>query len=373
MFSIREFSRMGGGGNKIQVFYSKISHFPKTTTFMVSSGSGSGKKKHGNNYGKEDEYEMGGSGSGKPFHHSTNEGRGRRGTVGSLNHAPEYTPKGLHQTTYVEHLHNSNISIVLGVGPAGTGKTLLACNYAVKQFLCGKIEKIVLTRPVVCVEEDMGFLPGDILKKMDPYTRPLFDVLQESFSKKEIDALIHSGSIEISPLAFMRGRTFKNSFILADEMQNSSPNQMFMLATRMGEGSRMVITGDLQQGDRGANNGLADFLTKYKKMGRMNDDIRLVEFDTMDVMRSRITSTIIQMYDEKGNVELPYRVNATKTTPLPSMENNTKTTPLRFLHTNPPVVSSTRNVSSYKNNDCALIPIHHIPKSIGIIDPLTFL
>jgi phosphate starvation-inducible PhoH-like protein len=369
MFSIREFSRMGGGGNKIQAFYSKISHFPKTTTFMVSSGNGSGKKKHGNNYGKEDEYEMGGSGSGKPFHHSTNEGRGRRGTVGSLNRAPEYTPKGLHQTTYVEHLHNSNISIVLGVGPAGTGKTLLACNYAVKQFLCGKIEKIVLTRPVVCVEEDMGFLPGDILKKMDPYTRPLFDVLQESFSKKEIDALIHSGSIEISPLAFMRGRTFKNSFILADEMQNSSPNQMFMLATRMGEGSRMVITGDLQQGDRGANNGLADFLTKYKKMGRrMNDDIRLVEFDTTDVMRSRITSTIIQMYDEVREPTVPLR-------PLPSVENTTKTTtPFRFLHTNPPVVSSTRNVSvaSSKNSDCALIPIHHIPKSSGG-DPLTFL
>jgi phosphate starvation-inducible PhoH-like protein len=286
---------------------------------MISNGGGKNKR---------DEYEK-------------NLGCGNGGK--QLSHVPLYTPKGVHQTKYMDYLHNPNISIVLGVGPAGTGKTLLACNYAVKEFLCGKIEKIVLTRPVVCVEEDMGFLPGDILQKMDPYTRPLFDVLQESFTKKEIDVFINSGSIEISPLAFMRGRTFKNSFIIADEMQNSSPNQMFMLATRLGEGSRMVITGDLQQGDRGPNNGLADFLTKYKKMGIMNNDIRLVEFDTTDVMRSRITSRIIQMYDEEilGDIKKNIRPLSVEVPP--------------------------------NKNDCALIPLHHIPKNGGIIDPLTFL
>ena len=333
MFSIQKISRMG---TTIQSFKP---HLSKTSTFMVSSSNGSGKKKHGNNYGKEDEYEM--VGNVKHFHHS-----------------PVYTPKGVHQTTYVDYLHNPNISIVLGVGPAGTGKTLLACNYAVKEFLDGKIERIVLTRPVVCVEEDMGFLPGDILKKMDPYTRPLFDVLQESFTKKEIDALIHSGYIEISPLAFMRGRTFKNSFILADEMQNSSPNQMFMLATRMGEGSRMVITGDLQQGDRGPNNGLADFLTKYKKMGKVNDEIRLVEFDTTDVMRSRITSRIIQMYD-------------TTTPPHISTYNNTNNNNNNTNNNNNNTNNNNNNTNNNSSSDCALIPIHYIPKRNGV-NPLTF-
>ena len=228
----------------------------------------------------------------------------------------EYTPIGANQISYVNFLNDPKASIVLGVGPAGTGKTLLACNYAVNQFVKGNIQKIILTRPVVSVDEDLGFLPGDINRKMDPYTRPLFDILQEYFSKKEIDSLIHTGSIEISPLAFMRGRTFKNAFIIADEMQNSSPNQMLMLSSRIGVGSRMVITGDLKQTDRGENNGLADFLKKIKNyntwvsnkydsiivVDEMTRDIRLVEFNFSDIMRSSITSKVIDIYSNKYEI-----------------------------------------------------------------------
>ena len=228
----------------------------------------------------------------------------------------EYTPIGANQISYVNYLNDPRASIVLGVGPAGTGKTLLACNYAVNQFVKGNIQKIILTRPVVSVDEDLGFLPGDINRKMDPYTRPLFDILQEYFSKKEIDSLIHTGSIEISPLAFMRGRTFKNAFIIADEMQNSSPNQMLMLSSRIGVGSRMVITGDLKQTDRGENNGLADFLKKIKNyntwvsnkydsiivVDEMTRDIRLVEFNFSDIMRSSITSKVIDIYSNKYEI-----------------------------------------------------------------------
>ena len=146
------------------------------------------------------------------------------------------------------------MKIVLGMGPAGTGKTFIACHTAVEQLKSTKIEKIIITRPIVSVEENMGFLPGSINEKMDPFTRPIFDVLSSSYDKKEIQLLIKKNIIEISPLGFMRGRTFDNAFIIADEMQNSSPNQMKMLLTRIGENSKLVITGDLEQSDYGHNN-----------------------------------------------------------------------------------------------------------------------
>ena len=231
--------------------------------------------------------------------------------------AIQYTPKGFNQNLYVEYLEDPKAYIVLGVGPAGTGKTLFACNYAVNQLIKGNIQKIILTRPVVCVEEELGFLPGDIISKMDPYTRPLFDILQETFSKKDIDSMIHSGTIEISPLAFMRGRTFKDAFIIADEMQNSSPNQMLMLTSRIGSGSRMVITGDLKQSDRGDNNGLADFMKKIKSYNKwvfnkhdspfvvdfMTRSIRFVEFNSTDIMRSYITSKVLDIYSNTYNID----------------------------------------------------------------------
>jgi phosphate starvation-inducible PhoH-like protein len=209
-----------------------------------------------------------------------------------------YEPRGTNQIHYVDYLNNQNVSLILGVGPAGTGKTFFACATAVKELQRGNIDKIILTRPVVTVEEDIGYLPGSLINKMNPWTRPIFDILEEYYSLREIDSMIHSGIIEISPLAFMRGRTFKKSFIIADEMQNSSPNQMLMLVTRIGEGSRMVITGDLKQSDRCDDNGLFDLLHKIKSHKRILPEIKTVHFDRCDVERSHIVSRVLQLYSD---------------------------------------------------------------------------
>src|SRR6056300_1397611 len=170
-------------------------------------------------------------------------------------------PRNRNQETYVLSLLNEQKDIVFGIGPAGTGKTLLAVQVAVKLFKEGAIDKIIVTRPAVCVDEDLGFLPGTLEDKMAPWTRPIFDVLREYFNAREIEGMIQEGIIEIAPLAYMRGRTFKDAYIIADEMQNATPNQMKMLLTRLGEGSMMAVTGDLNQADRLKDNGLIDFTT----------------------------------------------------------------------------------------------------------------
>jgi phosphate starvation-inducible PhoH-like protein len=217
--------------------------------------------------------------------------------------APHYSPKTTNQKAYWKYLNDPNVSIVLGTGPAGTGKTLFACNTAIQLLKRGDIQKIVLTRPVVAVEEDLGFLPGNLVMKMDPWTRPIFDILLEFYSQKDVDAMVQSGVIEISPLAYMRGRTFKRAFIIADEMQNSSPNQMMMLTTRIGEGSKMVITGDLKQSDRSADNGLLDLmqklrgfrLSKPEEAGELR--IRAVEMSMEDVERSAVVKQVLALYE----------------------------------------------------------------------------
>ena len=217
--------------------------------------------------------------------------------------APLYLPKTVNQKTYWKYLNDPNVSIVLGVGPAGTGKTLFACNMAIQMLKRGDIQKIVLTRPVVAVEEDLGFLPGNLVMKMDPWTRPIFDILLEFYSQKDVDAMVQSGVIEISPLAYMRGRTFKRAFIIADEMQNSSPNQMMMLTTRIGEGSKMVITGDLKQSDRAVENGLLDLMRKLRgyRLSRPSESealrIRSVEMSMDDVERSAVVKQVLALYE----------------------------------------------------------------------------
>jgi phosphate starvation-inducible PhoH-like protein len=227
--------------------------------------------------------------------------------VGAIRHmAPTYRPKTLNQELYVKYLADINTPIVLGVGPAGCGKTLFACITAIQELRKGNIQKIILTRPIVPVEdEELGFLPGDMIQKMAPWTRPIFDIFLEFYQQKDLDAMLVSGVIEISPLAFMRGRTFKRSFIVADEMQNSTPNQMLMLTTRIGEGTKMVITGDLKQSDRCADNGLLDIMNKVRRYydRESYDDngevsVRMVELEVKDVERSPIVSKILDIYTE---------------------------------------------------------------------------
>lgn len=207
-------------------------------------------------------------------------------------------PKTLQQCTYLSHLNDPQASIVVGLGSAGTGKTLFACHSAIQHLKTGEFEKIVITRPSVCVDEDIGFLPGNVLKKMDPFTRPIFDIFSDYYSMTELNYFIQNNVVEVSTLGFMRGRTFKNSFIVADEMQNSSPSQMKMLLTRLGENSRLVITGDLKQSDYGLSNGLADFCSKLE--GKVLPNIQVVKFSDVDIQRSLIVSTIVKLYEKDG-------------------------------------------------------------------------
>jgi len=214
-----------------------------------------------------------------------------------------YKPKTPNQRQYDLYLKDPTVKMIFAIGPAGSGKTLLACNHAIQELKAGNIRKIIITRPVVPVEEDLGFLPGNINKKMDPWTRPIIDIFLEFYSQKEIDVMMQNSIIEISPLAYMRGRTFKNSFIIADEMQNSSPNQMLMLTTRFGENSKMIITGDLKQTDKGIFSGLYDFLEKFKafQLNNQEEEIKIVEMTKSDIKRDRIVSTILDIYENDGS------------------------------------------------------------------------
>ena len=210
-----------------------------------------------------------------------------------------YLPKSENQQKYVDALNRRSISLIFSVGPAGTGKTLFACMYAIQELKKKNIDKIVLTRPVVTVDEDIGFLPGDINNKMDPWTRPIFDIFLEVFPQRELDMMLQNGVIEICPLAFMRGRTFKRAFILSDEMQNSSPNQMIMIATRIGEGSKMVITGDLNQSDRAGENGLKYFLGKIRSFERRGGDLdglAVCFLENGDIERSPIVAKVLDIW-----------------------------------------------------------------------------
>lgn len=220
---------------------------------------------------------------------------------------PKYEPRTDNQKKYLEYLNHDNTPIVLGVGPAGCGKTMFACLQAIQELKAGNVNKIILTRPIVPVEEEeLGFLPGNLVKKMDPWTRPIFDIFSEFYQQHDIENMIHCGILEISPLAYMRGRTFKRSFIIADEMQNSTPNQMLMLTTRIGDHSKLVITGDLKQSDRTLNNGLLDIIEKLKiykntsKKSKKDANVELIELDSSDIQRSPIVSQILEIYNSNG-------------------------------------------------------------------------
>jgi len=206
-------------------------------------------------------------------------------------------PRNLSQETYLELLRNPRKYIVFAVGPAGTGKTLLGVQMAIKSLQEQAVEKIVITRPAVSVDEEHGFLPGTLNEKMAPWTRPIFDVFEEYYTTQEISGMMNDGILEISPLAYMRGRTFKNSFIIADEMQNATPSQMKMLLTRLGENSKMAVTGDLQQADRPSSNGLLDFIEKYRGCSS-HRSVDLVEFSLRDIERHEAVKEILKIYKD---------------------------------------------------------------------------
>jgi len=276
----------------------------------------------------------------------------------------DLTPKTANQKRYFDYMNHPNVSIIVGVGPSGSGKTLLACSSAIESLKRGAIQKIILTRPLVSVDdEDLGFLPGTLMSKMDVWTRPVVDILKEFYRPVEIDKLFSEGVIEVAPLAYMRGRTFKNAFIIADEMQNSSPNQMLMVATRLGENTKLVITGDLKQSDRGEDNGLADLMKKIRGndlrgVGEEVSPIQMVELENMDIQRSSIVSRVIELYT--GNLRFP------RTPPPSSSEPDVQP------DVNPDVKPDVKPVVKpdvkpdygieLGSNDCALIPLNRLPK-----------
>jgi phosphate starvation-inducible PhoH-like protein len=302
--------------------------------------------------------------------------------------SPDYKPRTNPQKAYVNALSKGDIPIVFGIGPAGCGKTLFACLSAIEQLKSGAIKKVILTRPIVPVEEEeIGFLPGNLAKKMDPWTRPIFDTLLEFYSQRDLDNMLQNGVIEISPLAFMRGRTFKNSFIIADEMQNSTPNQMLMLTTRIGENSKMVITGDLKQTDRSQSNGLLDIIekvTEYQKelipkSMSSNDsfpikykkDIEIVRMSERDVQRSAIVTRILDIYQYTPSKPMDFRNMDTfiKTMDNPlnkavSSKERKEQNTAKKEEGNPLVESiSKRKTVNTRSDDAAIIPKDDLPRS----------
>jgi len=236
-------------------------------------------------------------------------------------------PKNKSQARYAHMLNNTNHKIIIATGPAGTGKTLFGTEYGVKNFLLGKYEKLIFTRPAVCADEDLGFLPGTLEDKMAPWIRPIYDVLYKFMSPSEVTHLLEEKIIEIAPLGYMRGRTFKNTWIVADEMQNSTQNQMKMLLTRLGENSRMVITGDLDQHDRaGVINGLHDFLDKFR--GCRSNSISSIEFEMGDIEREEVVKEILEIYG--GCVPPLYVMDRTSSPELSSKDSDTGSETISF-------------------------------------------
>jgi phosphate starvation-inducible protein PhoH len=211
-------------------------------------------------------------------------------------------PKNYNQEEYTKALKQKHKKIVIAAGPSGTGKTLFATEMGVKSFLTGTCEKIIFTRPSVSVDEDLGYLPGTLEEKMAPWVRPIYDILYNFILPKDVQTLMEDKIIEIAPLGYMRGRTFKNCWIIADEMQNSTVAQMKMLLTRLGENSRLIITGDLEQYDKTNEiNGLEDFMFKFK--GRQSNSIHIFEFEKSDIQREEVVREVLDIYGTSPSSE----------------------------------------------------------------------
>ena len=207
----------------------------------------------------------------------------------------ELVPKSRNQMEYIDHLLDDRKRIIFAVGPAGTGKTMLAMLAAIRAFKNGGANKIILTRPAVSTDDERhGFLPGDINQKMEPWTRPLFDILHEYYSPRSTARMLVEQQIELSPLAYMRGRTFKNAHIVADEMQNSTTNQMKMLLTRLGPNTKLIVTGDMDQKDVRRNNGLEHIIDRVEN--DPHESIGVVRFTPRDTQRDKIVEQVLTYY-----------------------------------------------------------------------------
>ena len=206
-------------------------------------------------------------------------------------------PRNIAQEEYIANLHNESQRIVFATGPAGTGKTYLAVQKAIQELKNGTSSHLIITRPAVTVDENHGFLPGDINKKMDPWTRPIFDVFEEYYTPKEVRMMVEEGVIEICPLAYMRGRTFKNATIIFDESQNTTIAQMKMALTRIGENTRMFVTGDINQSDLRCKNGLHDLFEKLQHT--QSDVISITNFDRRHIERDPIVEEVLRCYGEE--------------------------------------------------------------------------
>src|SRR4051794_22461806 len=212
-------------------------------------------------------------------------------------------PKTLNQKRYVDAIRSSTVTF--GIGPAGTGKTYLAMALAVAALVDREVARIILTRPAVEAGERLGFLPGDMLAKVDPYLRPLFDALYDMLDADKLTAYMNKGMVEVAPLAFMRGRTLNDSFILLDEAQNTTPEQMQMFLTRLGFGSKIVVTGDVTQVDlaRDQRSGLVDVMGVLQGVA----DIEFVHFASEDVVRHKLVQRIVSAYKARADQGTPVR------------------------------------------------------------------
>ena len=205
--------------------------------------------------------------------------------------------KTLNQKKYIEAIEKN--TLVFGIGPAGTGKTYLAVLIGIKKLREGSVKQLILTRPAVEAGENLGFLPGDLMEKVDPYIRPLYDALHEIMGTKQTEELIDKGVIEIAPLAYMRGRTLENAYVILDEAQNTTVNQMKLFLTRLGFGSKMIVTGDITQSDlpKGAESGLV----KASKILTDINDVSIIYFENIDVVRHPLVQTILSRFENAKN------------------------------------------------------------------------
>lgn len=211
-----------------------------------------------------------------------------------------YTPRNVRQEKYMDILRKPSFSLIIAEGPAGTGKTAMACQTALEMLHHKRIKKIVLTRPITPADDGLGYLKGGLDEKMAPWISPMMDVFQEFYPKTKLKQMIDTGIIEIAPISFLRGRTFKSSFIIGDEIQNATPTQTKLLLTRLGEDSRMVLTGDITQSDLNRPNGMNDLICrldqKLPQHAAYQEGIAIVRFNSEHIERHPLLTVIHDLY-----------------------------------------------------------------------------